>query len=231
LIIPYGCGRWRDDWLRPDANGRPHCAVPHVVVRQGPGAALRLHDGQYSFQSPPPPDLDTMEQLGFVERYLISRTDPWWPVQACLIEAYFANLRAVVEAARAELDRTLGALGAVFDCRAFAFAAPRPLPRAYIEHPDGTMFGAHCLFWTGENATVIELRGHDSASPARLAMLQGLEGRGMTVLNLETEAVKNGDLPDLFPRFWDGITLPAGPFKALGIEAYADMPYRSSSST
>ena len=116
--------------MRPGERGAdPVCVVPHVVIDPARDGPLRLHDGQYAFQAPPAPGLDAPGQLAFVERYLISRTDPFSKTQGLLIERYFAHLRARIEDARIALCDRLGPLRSVFDYRAFAFAAPRPLPR------------------------------------------------------------------------------------------------------
>ena len=104
---------------------------PPVVTDGLDAGRLRLQDGQYAFPSAPPPGLDVPGQLAFVERYLVSRADPWSKTQARLIGLYFAQVRARIEDAADELRGTLGPLAAVFDHRAFVFAAPRPLPRAY----------------------------------------------------------------------------------------------------
>ncbi len=229
MIVPYGCGRWREAWIRPGADGAPVCVVPHVEVphvetgKPG-GRPLRLQDGQYAFRSPPPAGLDVPGQLAFVERYLVSRADPWSKAQARLIALYFDRVRARIEAAADELRGALGPLEAVFDYRAFAFAAPRPLPQAWPELPDGARIHLHCAFWTGRGVTAIELVGRGAADPKRLAALARLEETGATIVPLDAETLGSEGPPDLFPRFWDGVALPSGPFKATGIEAFAAAP-------
>ncbi len=230
MIIAYGCSRWREDWIRPGTDGAPVCVVPHVVTDGLDAGRLRLQDGQYAFPSAPPPGLDVPGQLAFVERYLVSRADPWSKTQARLIGLYFAQVRARIEDAADELRGTLGPLAAVFDHRAFVFAAPRPLPRAYPVLPDGGRIGLHCAFWTAGALTAIELVGRDTADPARLAGLRRLEETGATVIRLDAETLGENGLPELFPRFWDGIPIPSGPFKARGIAAFAVPGFHSSSS-
>ncbi len=226
MIIAYGCGRWRESWIRPGPDGAPACVVPHVVIDGPGGGPLRLQDGQYAFQSAPPPGLDVPGQLAFVERYLVSRADPWSKAQRRLIALYFARLRARIEDARDELRGVLGPLAAVFDYRAFAFAAPRPLPRACPVLPDGVRIGLHCAFWTGGALTVIELTGRDTADPARLAALRRLENNGAVIVRLDASRLGEDDLPELFPRFWEGVPIPCGPFKAHGMEAFRRPDFR-----
>ena len=200
-----------------------------MTARPG-GGPLRLQDGQYAFQSAPPPGLDVPGQLAFVERYLVSRADPWSKAQARLIALYFAQLRARIEDAGDELRGALGPLAAVFDYRAFVFAAPRPLPRAYPVLPDGARIGLHCAFWTGGALTAVELIGRDTADPARLAALRRLEEDGAAIVRLDAGTLDRDGLPELFPRFWDGVPIPSGPFKARGIEAFVRPEFQRSSS-
>lgn len=187
-------------------------------------APLRLQDGQYAFRTPPSPGLDAPGQLAYVERYLVSRTDPFSKAQALLIERYFAHVRARIADARDALCDRLGPLRSVFDYRAFAFAAPRPLPRAYLALAGEGWVGLDCAFWIGRRILAIEIVGGDTPLPARNAQLARVEAAGTTVCRLDPRTLSEATLSALFPRFWDGIAIPSGPFKARGIAAFAAPP-------
>ena len=211
--------------MRPGERGAdPVCVVPHVVIDPARDGPLRLHDGQYAFQAPPPPGLDAPGQLAFVERYLISRTDPFSKAQGLLIERYFAHLRARIEDARIALCDRLGPLRSVFDYRAFAFAAPRPLPRAYLALPGEGFLRLDCAFWMGRHALAIEVVAGDTPSLARTAQLARLRAAGTAICWIDPRTPCEAELAALFPCLWDGVALPSGPFKARGIEAFAALP-------
>ncbi len=226
-IVPYGCARWREGWIAQGADGRLRCSVPHVVVND-PGEPLRLQDGQYAI--PAPRRGTAGEELRQIEDDALSRADPWSKPQAAFLRRYFAHIRRRVDEEAETLRARLGSLGSLFDYRAFVFAAPRPLPRAFIL-AEGGRIRCDCAFWIGGSALAIEIEGRGAPHPRREGELARLRAAGVAVNRCppgsEIDAL---DLPPLFERFAEGIGIPSGPFKARGIEAYAD-PQISSSST
>ena len=228
LIIPYGCARWREGWISEDPGGGFRCSVPHVVVDGAAGAPLRLQDGQYAI--PQPRRGAPEEELRQIEDDALARADPWSKPQAAFLRRYFAHVRERIQAEEETLRARLGALDSLFDYRAFAFAAPRPLPRAFVR-TDGDMIRCDCAFWTGTGVLAIEIEGRAAPDPRRRRELSRLEGTGVTVVRCPPGSeIASLGLPPLFERFADGVAIPSGPFKARGIEAYAD-PQISSSST
>lgn len=228
LIIPYGCARWREGWISEDPGGGFRCSVPHVVVDRAAGVPLRLQDGPYAI--PQPLRGTPEEELRQIEDDALARADPWSKPQAAFLRRYFAHVRGRVLADEETLRARLGPLDSLFDYRAFMFAAPRPLPRAFLR-ADGDMIRCDCAFWTGTEVLTIEIEGRAAADPRRQRELARLREAGVAVVRCPPDSEIDAlGLPPLFERFADGVAIPSGPFKARGIEAYAD-PQISSSST
>ena len=228
LIVPYGCASWREGWIERGPDGRVRCAVPHVVIDRAANAPLRLQDGQYAIPLPArgSPDLELRQ----IEDDALARADPWSKPQAAFLRRYFAHVRRRVEDESGALTERLGTLRSLFDYRAFVFAALRPLPRAFLA-ADGGMIRCDCVFWTGGAALAIEVEGRTAPRPGRSGELARLAAAGVSLIRCPPEAeIASLGLPPVFERFADGVSIPSGPFKARGIEAYAE-PQISSSST
>ena len=227
-IVAYGCAGWRDEWISQGSDGNPRCAVPHVVVDRAAGTPLRLQDGQYAI--PQPRRGTPEEELRQIEDDALARADPWSKPHAAFLRGYFAHVRKRVRDEEDALRARLGPLDSLFDYRAFMFAAPRPLPRAFVAG-GGRMIRCDCAFWTGSGILAIEIEGRAAPDPRRLRELAQLQEANVEIVRCppgsEIDAL---GLPPLFERFTDGVPIPSGPFKARGIEAYAD-PQISSSST
>ncbi len=228
LIVPYGCAGWRDDWISEGLDGNLRCAVPHVIVDRSAATPLRLQDGQYAI--PRPQRGTPEEELDQIEEDALARADPWSRPQAAFLHRYFAHVRKRVHDEEEALRARLGPLDSLFDYRAFVFAAPRPLPRAYVAGEGGTI-RCDCAFWTGAGVLAIEIEGRTAPDPRRKREVDRLRSAGVEVFRCPPDAEIGAlRLPPLFERFTDGVGIPSGPFKARGIEAYAD-PQISSSST
>ena len=170
------------------------------------------------------------KELRQIEDDAIARADPWSKPQAAFLRRYFAHVRSRVQADEETLRARLGPLDSLFDYRAFMFAAPRPLPRAFLR-ADGDMIRCDCAFWTGTGVLAIEIEGGAAPDPRRRRELARLREAGGTVVRCPPDSeIASLGLPPLFERFADGLKIPSGPFKARGIEAYTD-PQISSSST
>lgn len=226
LVIPYGCARWEPRWISRD-GGKLACAVPHVAVARG--RTLRLQYGQYAFQEPPPLIglRGAAAQRDFVRDYLVSRCDPWASAQARFVEAYFAFVAGRIEAERDALSERIAPFGSLFDYRDWMFAAPRPLPRAWLATEAGsydaeTMVGVDVAFWTADGPIALDFAA-GTPPQSRRAALDRLEAAGATLIRLPAafeDAVFETAFPPLFARFWEGLAFPSGPFKARGIEAF-----------
>ena len=228
LIVAYGCAGWRDDWISEGPDGNPRCAVPHVVIDRASRIPLRLQDGPYPI--PQPQRGTPEEELRQIEDDTLARADPWSKPQAGFLRRYFAHVRERVQADEESLRARLGTLDSLFDYRAFTFAAPRPLPRAFVP-ADGDMIRCDCAFWTGAGVLAIEIEGRTAPDPRRQRELARLGGADVEVVRCPPDSEIGAlGLPPLFERFTDGVEIPSGPFKARGIEAYAE-PQISSSST
>ncbi|MDE0060143.1 MAG: hypothetical protein OXI22_10685 [Defluviicoccus sp.] len=228
LIVPYGCASWRDGWIEVGRDGRARCTVPHVVIDRAANAPLRMQDGQYAIPLPARGSPD--EELRQIEDDALARADPWSRPQAAFLRRYFAHVRRIVEDDAGALTERLGTLRDLFDHRAFVFAAPRALPRAFLA-AEGGMIRCDCVFWTGGGALAVEVEGRTAPRSGRSGELARLAAAGVAVIRCPPDAeIASLGLPPLFERFTDGVSIPSGPFKARGIEAYAE-PQISSSST
>lgn len=228
LIVPYGCAGWRESWIEEGHDGLVRCTVPHVVIDRSANAPLRLQDGQYAIPLPSRGAPD--EELRQIEDDALARADPWSKPQAAFLRRYFSHVRGIVENDAEALTERLGTLRDLFDYRAFVFAAPRPLPRGFLE-AEGRMIRCDCVFWTGGGALAVEVEGRSAPRAGREDELARLAAAGVAVTRCPPDAeIAALGLPPLFERFADGVSIPSGPFKARGIEAYA-APQISSSST
>ena len=228
LIVPYGCARWRDGWISEGPDGRVRCSVPHVVVDTKAAVPLRLQDGQYAIAGPIRGTPE--EELTQIEVDALAHADPWSKPQEAFVRRYFAHIRSRVRDEEAALRTKLGPLEPLFDYRAFMFAAPRPLPRSFLP-VDGDMIRCDCAFWTGTGVLAIEIEGRAAPDPRRRRELARFREAGVEVIRCPPDSEIDAlGLPPLFERFTEGVEIPSGPFKARGIEAYAD-PQISSSST
>ena len=117
------------------------------------------------------------KELRQIEDDAIARADPWSKPQAAFLRRYFAHVRSRVQADEETLRARLGPLDSLFDYRAFMFAAPRPLPRAFLR-ADGNMIRCDCAFWTGTEVLAIEIEGGAAPDPRRQRELGAAPGGG-----------------------------------------------------
>ena len=219
LLIPYGLERWSDDYLVPAGPGGPAtCRVPHVVVEPPRREPLRLHDGPYDFaEAPPLQDLaEPAAQLDFLRAYHDRQCSLWGKFQKRFVAQYFAFVAAEVERNRQELEDRVADFHGLYNYRDWLFSALRPLPRAHLELPDGSMTRVDFAFWTGETLLAIDLTGNQTSGAAMEERAERLRDRGIVRIEIANAALAAGDLTGLLPsallRFWEHAPIPCGPF-------------------
>jgi len=206
ILIPYG-----------RANAASAGPALHIVA----GATLRLSDGPYPFAEPP--DLigaaTTAARLDLLRDHLHTLCRPWDKLAQLFLDAYFARIAAAIAAADGELRALAAASGGLFAPEHWSFSALRPLPQAHLPPGDGAPVRVEFAFWTGERLIAIELEGSGTPRKARrdeLARLEAVDALLVRVpgaaLQEQGERLLAALLPPPFQRFWDGVTLPSGPF-------------------
>ena len=201
LIISYGA-----------AAADP--AAPAIVIDRAGGRPLRLADGPYPF--PEPPDLfrlaTTQERLAFLRAHLESLCGLWDKRARLFLDAYFAHIGIVLDAAVPVLAARAAGL---FAPRDWSFAALRPLPQAHLAGAVRVDFA----FWTGAALVAVELLGSATQRRQRQAELARLREDGVAIITLATSDLQRDGaevlactLPAPFHDFWRAVPLPVSPF-------------------
>ena len=99
------------------------------------------------------------------------------------VEAYLHWVVAALAAARADIAATIVRFDGIYAPQDFFWSAPRPLPRAWLNH-EGEWRRFDMLFWDGARALEV-----DCALPPDMQMPRPLQ------------------------RFWEGEALPKSPFR------------------
>jgi hypothetical protein len=201
--------------------GRANAASAGPAARVAAGATLRLSDGPYPFAEPP--DLigaaTTAARLDLLHEHLETLGRPWDKLARLFLDAYFAWIAAAITAAEDELRARAAASGGLFAPEHWSFSAPRPLPQAHLPPGEDAPVRVDFAFWDGARLIAVELDGGGSPRQARRDELARLEAAGVILVRVSgAELQREGErllatlLPPPFQRFWDGVTLPSGPF-------------------
>ena len=231
LLIPYGTPQWSADKLSLTGSGNSlsvECAVPYVTA----GGALRLNGGQYEFAGQPPlGDLrDAAANLGFLRAHMQRYCSLWDRGQKLFLDRYFEYIAVRVEQGRDELTAKIADFGSLYRYEDWVFSALRPLPQAWLnttagEYDPAAMTGVDFAFWTGDKIVAVEITGTETASPHVLEQRDRLRRNGVSVLELPLSALADSTalaalLPEPFDKFWEGETLPSGPFGTTALSAF-----------
>ncbi len=232
-LIPYGTPQWSADKLSLTRSGNSlsvECAVPCVTA--GAGGALRLNGGQYEFAGQPPlGDLrDTAAQLGFLRVHLRRHCSLWDRGQKLFLDRYFEFIALRVERQSDELKAKIAEFGSLYRYQDWVFSALRPLPQAWLnttagEYDPAAMTGVDFAFWTGDKIVAVEITGTETAGPRVLEQRERLRKNGVTVLEIPQSTLVRDEvfaetLPEPFHNFWQGQTLPLGPFGTTALSAF-----------
>ncbi len=233
LLIPYGTPQWSADKLSLARSGNSlsvECAVPYVIA--GAGVTLRLNGGQYEFAGQPPlGDLrDAAAQLGFLGVHLRRYCSLWDRGQKLFLDRYFEFIAARVEHDSDNLKAKIAEFGSLYRYEDWVFSALRPLPQAWLnttagDYDPAALIGVDFAFWTGDNVVAVYITGTETASPRVLEQRERLQQNGATVLEIPQSALVRDEvfaetLPEPFHNFWQGQTLPTGPFGTTALSAF-----------
>jgi hypothetical protein len=227
IEIPFGAARW-------PAGGDRHTA-PCVRVDPGRRQPLRLNGDQWDFAqrdfTMAPALADPEGQLAYVREHLKRYCDLWRRSQKLFLDRYFAFVVDHVMENRAPLSRRLEPFGGLFDYRDWALSALRPLPRAHLPSravpgQAVTWIGVDFAFWTGVSPLAINLVGSETRGAPVERRLARLRRSGATVVEMSEKLLRPGHeaafgaaLPKALHRFWEGETMPSGPFKPTGLDS------------
>jgi|GEM_PF-1624734 len=226
LIIPYGI-----DAL-PTGTGplpaRPSPPYPCEVIDTGARKVLRLNNSRHVAAGASAPAGRGGEPFAAIKEQLIAWCGPWNGLCRRFLEHYFAAVEGAIETAREELSRRLAPFEGLFTYRDWRFSAPKPLPRALLPLPTheggspgsaDTHVRVEIAFWLGDR--LIAVQSEPSPLTPRLAAEQkarlaaaGVACVGFSAADLAGDAALiERILGELWPAFWSGETLPAGPFR------------------
>jgi hypothetical protein len=233
LLIPYGTPQWSTDKLSLARSGNSlsvECAVPYVIA--GAGVMLRLNGGQYEFAGQPPlGDLrDAAAQLGFLGVHLQRYCSLWDRGQKLFLDRYFEFIALRIERESDELKAKIAEFGSLYRYEDWVFSALRPLPQAWLnttagDYDPAALIGVDFAFWTGGEIVAVYITGTETAGPQVLEQRDHLRRTGVTVLEIPQSALAGSTtfaalLPGPFHNFWEGQTLPCGPFGATALSAF-----------
>jgi hypothetical protein len=143
--------------------------------------------------------------------WLVSLCGDYAPARRRFVTIYLAFLAAQLDTHRATLDAELARYDGLYAVDDWLWSAPRPLPRAWLDGPDG-LIPAEIAFWDGTQPFAIELSARNT--PREVA----LRTAGLSVLRIAPDALTDPAalgilLPAPFHGFWRDQTLPASPFR------------------
>jgi hypothetical protein len=114
------------------------------------------------------------------------------------------------------LEARAGDFHGLYSYRDWLFTALRPLPRAHLELPDGSMTRVDFAFWTGAALLAIDLAGSETAGAAQRVRADRLRDAGVERIEIPNAALAAEDLarhlPPVLSRFWKHAPIPCGPF-------------------
>lgn len=191
-----------------------------AIFRPGETPALRLSaDTGRRYRPEALADLaDHAARLAAVQDRAARHADLFSRSQRLFLEGYFRFVQDAVTAHAPEIAERLAWSGGFFEPADLAFAALRPLPRAWIAAADRPVEAADFAFWDGEMLIAVSVKGapagkpEDAASPLirRVSVKPAELSAGPAVF---------ADLrfPESVRRFFAEIDVPEGPFRPHGL--------------
>lgn len=215
VLVSYGMAECvgRDRWapLLGDA-----CAVlpfPHEVIRRG--EPLRFNTSRYAGRRPAAGEGPRAR----VAAYLHGMVPEWDRAGRRFLDAYFSFIDRQFMEWGDEIDRLAAPHGGLFRREDWWFSALKPLPRACLfaasEDREGGPKPLDFVFADG--AEILVFRKYDAIGSRRTSFA-AIGGHGVRVVDFEPSSLdEHGDflrraLPATGQRFWEGETLPCGPF-------------------
>jgi hypothetical protein len=227
VLIPYGVAAWTPDQVALAGLSLRGLSLdsgaPLAVCRHG--VPLRLSSDDWPFAEPP--DLvrmpETADRLVFLCEHLKSLCGLWDKGPRLFLDIYFRHILRCIAAEPEALTAASARHGALFRPLDWSFSALRPLPAAHIVVEDEEAVRADFAFWSGDGVVAVDIAGLGS-SKARREARERLRRHGVAVIEIALDELqRDGEnrlasrLPPVFQTFWDGVALPASPFKAAAL--------------
>jgi hypothetical protein len=173
--------------------------------------ALRLNTEPFPQAAMPDAVGDHRAQVAAAMDWLISLCGDYAKPRQRFVPTYFAFLAAQIVTHHAVLAENLARYEGLYTPNDWFWSAPRPLPRAWLTGPDGTL-QAEVAFWDGTQALAIEFAARNTPRQA------ALEAAGVQVLRVGPKTLADPEalgaiLPAPFHAFWRDQRLPASPFR------------------
>ena len=235
LLIPYGIAECSPEGISLEGFSvrslRLRTAFPCAVINRAAREPLRFNTSRYDFNFAPNAQAGASDEAGLVKDYLTGLCRPWDNVATGFVDAYLEFLSDQLDEQRETLERKLAPYDGLYGYRDWLFSAPKPIPRAHLHAPpdagvsdassgSAAFIGVDFAFWLGDR--LVAARNTQSALMPKRAREQTdrLRLAGVQVISFSAADLVAGKARDLFKRllgpslhFWNGQTLPAGPFR------------------
>ena len=231
-LIPFGIDRWSADDIAVsrDADGRFRVSSPFpcAAIDRERNVPLRLNNSDYDLAFRPADEVEP-DLVAVLRDCIKLECDPWNRKALAFIDGFFDALERMVVADEGAIARAAVGFGRLFEPRDWIFSAPRPLPRAHISVPgrDGDSNSDYLpvdfAFWTGWKLVALDL-GTGTMMPAA-ARDRERRLRDANIELIASAPSNDGEWTDFLAglappasTFWEGETLPLGPFRSKALD-------------
>ena len=237
LLIPYGVAEWSPDGISLEGFStralRLRTAFPCAAVNRAAHQPLRFNNSRYDFGFAPNAQAGAADETSFIKEYLKGLCRPWDTLSTQFLDTYFRFLSDLIAEHRDALAARLEPYAGLYDYRDWFFSAPKPLPRAHLHAPQeggGTRAAAATgvvadfvpvdfAFWLGDRLVAAQSSQSFLTPKKAKEQTDRLRLAGIEVVPFGRADLAGETARDLFTRllgpsltFWEGETLPAGPF-------------------
>ncbi|MPT23435.1 MAG: hypothetical protein E2577_10745 [Starkeya sp.] len=180
-----------------------------------PGELLRLNDEALDLPPPAIGQETTPADVRLAEH--LKRLAGGWNRSAGLfIDGYFVHLKSVIACHRDEIAERLGGMAGLFAPEDVLYAAPLPLPRAWVPLAAGVHIPVDMFLWLGETAVAVLFDPSALLPPAERRRQEQLAAAGISVRTITAADLSR---PGLFAEllgergsgFWRDNVLPIAP--------------------
>ena len=231
LVIPYGVAEWSPGGISLEGFSvralRLRTTFPCAAINRAAREPLRLNNSRYDFGFAPDAQAGAADERGHVKEYLKGLCRPWDNLSTQFLDAYFRFVSDLVEEHKDVLAARLAPYAGLYDYRDWFFSAPKPLPRAHLHAPqEGGAAGTAAdfarvdfAFWLGDRLVAAQSSQGFLTPKKAKEQTDRLRLAGIEVVSFGPADLAGDRARDFFTRllgpsltFWEGETLPAGPF-------------------
>jgi hypothetical protein len=236
LLVPYGT-----DTLSPqpievrlfgDGKVGLDAPFPCAAVNTATGLPLRLNSEALSRSAGAPQDV---APLSLIKDHLKSFCRTWDKLSLTFLDCYFEHISDMLKFHQSAIAAKLAPFLGLYSAEDWAFAAPKPLPRAHLYAPHRTgsahwsiddFVQADFAFWLGDRLVAV-LSEPEVLTPVRAReRLVRLEQAAVSVVRFTAESLAT-DRTNLFIQIVDDFgallesagPVPISPFRPEGLGA------------